>query len=108
MHFLAKIAIPTESGNKFVSGKDFNQKMDTLMSELKPEAAYFCIENGMRTIFAVVNMDGGHEFAAKAEPFWLALNANIEFMPAMTAQEFSKAAPSIKQSVEKYSLPQTK
>ncbi|MDG0816502.1 hypothetical protein [Bdellovibrio svalbardensis] len=105
MHFLTKISIPNEAGNKFISSKDFNQKMDGLISNLKPEATYFCVENGVRTIFAFVNIENSYEIPAKAEPFWLAMSANVEFIPAMNAQDFSKAAAGIKQSVEKYAHP---
>ncbi|MEK2646036.1 DUF3303 family protein [Bdellovibrio sp. BCCA] len=102
MHFLAKITIPTEGGNKFVSSKNFNERMDDLMSGLKPEAAYFCVADGHRTIFALVNLDSAADIPRAIEPFWLAMGANVDLIPAMTQAEFGKAMPGLKQSVEKY------
>lgn len=107
MHFLAKIAIPAEAGNKFISNKNFNEKMDELISGLKPEAAYFCAMDGQRTILALINVDSSADIPRLAEPFWLSMNANVDFIPAMTQAEFGKAMPGIKQSVEKFGKPMT-
>lgn len=107
MHFLAKISIPADAGNKFIVSKDFNQKMDELIAGLKPEASYFCIADGNRTIFALINMDNSSDIPRLVEPFWLTMNASVEFFPAMTQAEFSKAGPGLKQAVEKFGKPMT-
>lgn len=105
MHFLAKISIPHEAGNKFIGGKDFNQKMDSLMANLKPESTYFGIANGKRTIFALINVDSSVDIPRLIEPFWLSMSADVDLIPTMTQQEFGKAMPGIKQSVEKFYQP---
>jgi hypothetical protein len=106
MHFLTRIAIPNESGNKFIGSKDFSEKMDSLISNMKPEASYFCIANGKRTIYTLINVESSADLPKMVEPFWLTMNAEVEFIPAMTQQEFGKAMPGIKQSVDKYYKPQ--
>lgn len=107
MHFLARITIPNESGNKFIGAKDFSEKMDGLMANLKPEASYFCIDHGKRTIYSLINVDSSADIPKMIEPLWLSFNADVEFIPAMTQQEFGKALPGIKQSVDKYYKPES-
>ena len=54
------------------------------------------------TVYAVVNFEGTHEIPRIAEPLWLALKANVEFIPAMAQDDFAKAAPLIEQAAKKY------
>jgi hypothetical protein len=39
---------------------------------------------------------------ASAKPFWLALKANVEIIPAMAQDDFAQAAPLIEQAAKKY------
>ena len=102
MRFITRATICNESGNRLVRDKDFNKKMETILSDVRPETVYFGIENGKRTLFAVVNVEGAHELPRIAEPFWLALNAEVEFIPVMTREDFTKAGPSIESAGKKF------
>lgn len=102
MRFLMRSTIPVASGNSFVSDKEMNQKMEALMSAVKPDSVYFGIEKGQRTIFCLVNVEGGHELPRMAEPFWLALKADVEFVPLMNQEDFKKASPDIEKSVQRF------
>ena len=75
MKFFVRATMGVESGNKLCSDKEMSHKMEALMSEVRPEMAFFGIEKGQRSIFCLVNMESGHEIARIAEPFWLALKA---------------------------------
>ncbi len=46
MHFLVRCTIPIAAGNAFVKGADWQGKMDQVMADLKPEAAYFTVDRG--------------------------------------------------------------
>jgi len=42
------------------------------------------------------------EIPAFAEPWFLAFNAQVEFHPAMSAEDLARATPAIEQAVRKY------
>ena len=102
MRFMTRIAIETEAGNRLCKDKDFSKKMEMLMGDLRPETAYFCVENGKRTLYCVVNADSNSDLPRIAEPFWLGLKASVEFIPAMDKNDFAKAATHVETSVRKF------
>ena len=42
--------------------------MDTIMADIKPEAAYFAIDGGQRTIYFVVTVENAEDIPGIAEP----------------------------------------
>jgi hypothetical protein len=72
------------------------------MEDLKPDSAYFTVDKGQRTLFLVVNVDKASEMPRYVEPLWLALEADVEVIPAMSASEFADAAPVLGQVVPRY------
>jgi Domain of unknown function (DUF3303) len=73
--------------------------IQSIMEELKPEAAYFADMEGGRGGYIVVNMDDASQVPAIAEPLFLGLGATIQVHPVMT---LGKAAPAIEQAAKKY------
>lgn len=102
MRFLVRATIGNESGNALVRGGKVGKVIDDILGEIKPEAVYFTAEGGHRTLYLVVNVDGSHQVPAIAEPLWLGLGASVEFIPAMTKDDFAKAAPSIEKAAKKF------
>lgn len=102
MRFLMKATLPVEAGNALVRDPEFGQRIEEILGDIRPEAAYFAIADGQRTVYLVVNLAETHELARVAEPFWLALHANIDFIPAMAQEDFAQAAPYIDAVVKKY------
>ena len=47
-------------------------------------------------------MDDPSQLPALAEPWFLALNAEIEATPAMIPEDLAKAGPAIEAAVQKY------
>ena len=102
MRFLVKATIPVEAGNTLVSDPNFGKRLEEITQDLKPEAVYFAIEGGQRTIFFVVNITDASQTPAIAEPLWLSLNADVEFIPVMNQADMAKAVPSIARAAQKY------
>jgi hypothetical protein len=50
----------------------------------------------------VVDLADPSQLPAVAEPWFLAMNATVEFQPAMVPEDLEKAGPSIQQAVAKY------
>jgi hypothetical protein len=100
MRFLFKISWPVEAGN--AAAKGGFQVVEKILSEQKPEAAYFIAEGGMRTAMLVVNMKDVSQLPEIAEPWFLSLNARFEVTPAMVADDLKKAGPAIQHAVKSY------
>jgi hypothetical protein len=101
MRFLVKISIPVEVGNA-AAKKDGFKVIGKILEQQKPEAAYFVTEHGKRTAILIVDLKDASEIPGFAEPWFLALNASIEAVPAMVAEDLKKAAPAIEKAVKTY------
>ncbi len=102
MRFLVKASFDVESGNSLARDGRLGATIQTILEELKPEAAYFLAEDGDRTAFLFVDMDDASQIPAVAEPWFLAFNASVSFTPVMVAEDLMKAGPAIDAAVAKY------
>jgi hypothetical protein len=91
MRFLVKATIPTVAGNTAIREGKLGPKIQAVLAELKPEAAYFMEEGGHRTALLVVNVQDASEIPRFAEPFFLGMNAEVRFHPVMTAEDLGRA-----------------
>jgi len=102
MRYLVKISIPIEAGNTAIRDPQFGHKIQTLLAELKAETAYFTVLNGQRGGYIVVNIDDASKIPAIAEPLFLWLKADIEFIPVMLPQDLAKSGPDIAAAIKKW------
>ena len=102
MRFLIKAKMDTEAGNKLAKAGKLGETIGSIVEELKPEAAYFIAEDGKRTALIFVDMADVSELPAVAEPLFLALNAEVEAVPAMVAEDLAKAGPAIEAAAKKF------
>ena len=102
MRCLLKVSIPVEAGNDAISDGTLPKHLDTILNELKPEAAYFTAENGKRTAFLFLDLKDASQIPAAAEPFFLAFNAQVEFHPVMNLEDLKKAMPTIERAAKNY------
>jgi hypothetical protein len=100
MRFLFKISIPVEAGN--AAAKNGFEAIGRILEQQKPEAAYFVSDHGRRTGFLIMNMDDASQIPGIAEPWFLALNAEIDVTPAMVPADLQKAGPAIVDAVQKF------
>src|SRR5438552_1475085 len=103
MRFLLKVNIPVDAGNAAAKAGKLGATIQSILAEMKPEAAYFTDNNGQRTGFIVVDMQDASQIPAIAEPWMLAFNASIEIHPVMVPDDLAKAGPAIERAVKKYS-----
>jgi hypothetical protein len=102
MRFVVKISWDVEAGNALARQGKLGSTVQSILAELKPEAAYFTAEGGRRGGILIVDVGDASELPAIAEPWFLAANATVEFLPAMRPEDLAKAGPSIEAAVKKY------
>lgn len=102
MRFLIKVSIPIEKGNATIKDGSLPKIIQSILEEQKPEAAYFGPDNGTRTGFIFVDTQDPSQLPAIAEPWFLAFDARVEFLPVMNAEDLMKAGPAIESAVSKY------
>jgi hypothetical protein len=95
MRYLMKVRFPIDAGNEALADPNFGEKMQRLLTEIKAENAYFTSMDGQRGGYIVVNMTDASQIPALAEPFFLWLRADVEFLPVMLPEDLAKAAPAI-------------
>jgi len=102
MRYIMKVRIGQDRGNEVLRDPEFGHKMNDLLSEIKAEAAYFTTIDGQRGAYIIVNMNDSSELPAVAEPFFLWLDADIDWIPVMKPEDLGKAGPSIGAAVAKW------
>jgi len=102
MRCLLKVSIPVERGNASISDGSLPKTIESILADLKPEAAYFAEDNGKRTGFIFFDLKDTAQIPAVAEPWFLAFDAHIEFHPAMNLDDLKKATPGIEKAVKSY------
>jgi hypothetical protein len=102
MRCLMKVAIPVETGNAAISNGSLGKTIESILADLKPEAAYFAGDNGKRTGFIFFDLKDASQIPAVAEPWFLAFDAHIELHPAMNLEDLKNAGPGIERAVKNY------
>ena len=102
MRMMMRVGIPTDTANEAFRKGTFVKTMDSILADMKPEAAYFAEDNGERTGYIIFDMQDSSQLPAVAEPFFLAFNAKITVRPVMTPADLAKAGPGIERAVKAY------
>ncbi|HUX66258.1 MAG TPA: hypothetical protein VMV31_02080 [Terriglobales bacterium] len=102
MRMLMKVKIPTDQGNRLVREGKLGALLRSMIEELKPEAVYFYEDHGQRTGLLVADLAEPSQIPRVAEPFFLALHAEVEMHPAMTPQDLAKAEADLQRAAQKY------
>ncbi len=102
MRCLLKVNLPVENGNEAALNGTLGSTIESILNELKPEAAYFTAEKGQRGGFIVVDLKDSSQIPSIAEPWFLAFNAQVEIFPCMNVEDLRRAVPGIERSVGQF------
>ncbi|HKB86863.1 MAG TPA: hypothetical protein VKD08_11870 [Ignavibacteriaceae bacterium] len=91
MKMILTITFPHDPFNAMIKKGTVGNVLNKLMADLKPEAAYFSLNEGRRNIFMVVNVNSGGDYVKYAEPFFLQFNADIKYDIVITPEEIQKS-----------------
>jgi hypothetical protein len=102
MRIMIKFAFPVEAGNAAIREGKVERVFQGILEELKPEAAYFFPEGGERAGLFVVNMTESSQVAEIGERFFFGLNARIEMVPVMAAEDLRKGLSGMQGIIQRY------
>lgn len=87
MRTMMKLTVPVVAGNKAISDGTLPRVIQQTLEKLKPEAAFFAAEHGKRRAWLVFDLKDSAQLPVICEPLFMALDAEIEILPVMTAQD---------------------
>jgi hypothetical protein len=87
MRMMVTIRVPVETGNRTIKDGTLPRVIQEVTERIRPECAYFFVENGRRTMRAVFDLKNANDMVPAFEPALMALNADIELLPVMTGEE---------------------
>lgn len=87
MRTLMKITVPVTSGNKALGDGTLPRVVQSTLETIKPEAAFFSVAGGKRTAWMFFDLQDVTQMPAICEPIFSGLDAEIELVPVMSAQE---------------------
>jgi hypothetical protein len=99
---MIKFAFPVDAGNDANRSGKAEKVFQQIFEELKPEAAYFFPEGGERAGLFVVDMKESSQVAEIAERFFFGLNARIEMVPVMAAEDLQKGLSGLQGIIQRY------
>jgi hypothetical protein len=102
MRMMLKVSIPVEAGNAAVRSGSLGSTIQSILADLKPEAAYFSEENGERTGYIFFDMKESSQLPSIAEPWFLAFNATLTLRPAMNPQDLAEGGPGIERAAKRF------
>jgi hypothetical protein len=90
MRVLFKASLDTEKANEAISNGTLPKLLQSALEQIKPEAAYFTSENGLRTAYLVFDMQDSSQMPVISEPFFMHLGAKITYTPVMNREDLQK------------------
>lgn len=98
MRTLLRVTCETAASNKAIVDGTLGRVMQSTMEKIQPEASYFLSNEGCRSGFMVFDLKDPSDIPSIAEPFFLSLNAKVEFSPVMNAEDMQKGLQKFQES----------
>ena len=102
MQFMVTVIWDIEKGNQLARTGKLGSTVQGILEDTKPRAAYFPAAEGHRSAILFVDLEDASQMPAVAEPWFLALDATVEFQPVMLPEDLGRAGPSIEAAVGKF------
>ncbi|WP_447792724.1 MULTISPECIES: panthothenate synthetase [Pseudomonas] len=91
MKMLLMVEFPHEPFNALVRSGKVGEIMNRILETIKPEAAYFTEQDGMRSGIFLIDIEDPSEIPGYAEPFFLNFQANCKLRVVMSPLELQNA-----------------
>ena len=90
MRMMLRFTLPVEKGNQAFNDGSLGRTMESVMTRLKPEAAYFAPLDGKRSGMLFFDIAEPSQIVEVVEPLFLNLDAAVEIVPVMNAEDLRK------------------
>ncbi|MFF4173774.1 hypothetical protein [Streptomyces sp. NPDC001744] len=90
MRMLLKVQMDTAVSNEAVERGALQETMESVLRELRPEAAYFTPEDGCRTAYLFFDMADPSQIPRISEPLFRKLGARLHYSPVMNREDLAK------------------
>jgi len=90
MRLMLTFTIPVENGNRAFSDGSLGKAIEKLLEATKAEAAYFMLIEGKRGGMIFFEESDPAQIPRIVEPVFAALDAHIEIVPVVTAEELKR------------------
>ncbi len=87
---MMKLQLDTEAANRAIADGSLPQLMQDTLERLRPEAAYFGPEDGVRTAFIVFDLEDPSQIPSISEPLFSKVKARIQLFPVMDREDLQK------------------
>jgi hypothetical protein len=91
MRMIMLVQFPLEPFNTFVKNGSIGAKMKQILDAIKPEHVWLSERNGKRGAILIVHVENPADVPRLAEPWFLSLNAEVEFRVAMTPEDLGRS-----------------
>ena len=91
MRMLMHVSLPCETFNAAVKDGSVGKKIERILAELKPEAAYFTEREGERGAYLIVEVKNPAAIPAFAEPWFLTFNSRVEFRIVLSPADLEQS-----------------
>jgi hypothetical protein len=97
MRMMLKFTLPVEKGNAAIEDGAIARTLESIMTKLKPEAAYFTTFDGKRGGLIFFDLADPSQIPEVVEPLFLNLHAATELTPVMNADDLRKGLGKVAQ-----------
>ena len=87
MRMMLRVRTNTAKANEAIKNGTLPKVIGAFMERAKPEAAYFTVDNGVRTAFFVFDMKDSSQMPPLGEDMFIELGADLHLTSVMNADE---------------------
>ena len=87
MRMILQAKAPNEPFNTYVKDGSAGKRIQKILEETKPEAAYFTEIDGQRSAILIIDLADASKIPSLAEPWFLTFNATCELSVAMRPRD---------------------
>jgi hypothetical protein len=91
MRMIMEVTLPNEPFNAAIRDGSVEKKIQQILGDIKPEAAYFSEQDGKRGAIFIVDVPDPSAVPRLAEPFFLTFNASVQFRIVMLPEDLAKS-----------------
>jgi hypothetical protein len=90
MRTMLKAQLDVDAANLAIADGSIGKTFEKLFGYCRPEATYFLVEQGKRTVYAIFDMTSPDQIPVIAETLFQAFGATVDLHPVMAGADLEK------------------